>query len=195
MQNGRDSTRRELIAAGHQLMARKGYSAVGIAEILTQASVARGSFYHYFASKDAFGEAVMEDYFATYLSDMDRMFSRADATAVQRLTDYWHYWYKVETGDQYAIKCLAVKLGAEVADLSEQMRSSLKQGTSGIIERIAGMLDAGKGDGSLSTTQEALPLARLLYDLWLGASIRAKIERDTSPLDDAMVRTQELLDS
>lgn len=176
-------------------MAQKGYSAVGISEILMRAGVAKGSFYHYFTSKDAFGEAVMDDYFATYLADMDRMFARAGATAAQRLAGYWHYWYQIETGDGYSGRCLAVKLGAEVADLSEEMRRSLQHGTSAIIERIAGMLETGKADGSLSTTQEAQLLARLLYDLWLGASVRAKIDRDTSPLDNAMDRTQELLSS
>lgn len=175
-------------------MARKGYTAVGITEILGQARVPKGSFYHYFASKDAFGEAVMSDYFASYLRDMDRIFARSEATAAQRLINYWHYWYELETGDKYEIKCLAVKLGAEVADLSEQMRGSLKQGTSAIIERIAAMIDAGVADGSLTLREESLPLARLLYDLWLGASVRAKIDRDTSPLDNAMIKTRKLLD-
>ena len=194
MHSGRNDTRTEIITAGHQLMARKGYTAVGIAEILAQAQVPKGSFYHYFASKDAFGEAVMSDYFATYLRDMDRISARSGTTAAERLVDYWQYWYKLETGDQYEIKCLSVKLGAEVADLSEPMRGSLQKGTSAVIERIAAMIDAGVADGSLRLDKESLPLARLLYDLWLGASIRAKIERDTAPLDHAMVTTHELLE-
>ena len=193
MQSGREDTRTEIIAAGRQLMARRGYTAVGIAEILAQAQVPKGSFYHYFTSKDAFGEAVMSDYFGTYLHDMDRISAHSEVTAAQRLIDYWQYWYEKETGDQYEIKCLAVKLGAEVADLSEPMRGSLENGTSAIIERISAMIDAGVADGSLRLTEESLPLARLLYDLWLGASVRAKIDRDNSPLDNAMVETRKLL--
>lgn len=194
MQSGREDTRAEIIAAGHQLMAQKGYTAVGITEILARAQVPKGSFYHYFASKDAFGEAVMSDYFASYLRDMDRILARSEVTAAQRLIDYWQYWYELETGDEYAIKCLTVKLGAEVADLSQHMRGSLQQGTSAIIERIATMIDAGVADGSLGLREKSLPLARSLYDLWLGASVRAKIDRDTSPLDNAMVETRKLLE-
>ena len=194
MPSGREDARTEIIAAGHLLMARKGYTAVGIAELLAQARVPRGSFYHYFASKDAFGEAVMSDYFATYLRNMDRISSRSGVRVAQRLMDYWQYWYEMETGDRDEIKCLAVKLGAEVADLSEPMRGSLEKGTSAIIERIAAMIDAGVAEGSLGLSEESLPLARLLYDLWLGASVRAKIDRNTSPLDNAMVKTRMLLD-
>lgn len=96
MQRGREDTRTEIIAAGHLLMARKGYTAVGITELLAQAQVPKGSFYHYFASKDAFGEAVMSDYFATYLDNMDRISARSEVTAARRLLDYWQYWYDVE---------------------------------------------------------------------------------------------------
>lgn len=91
------------------------------------------------------------------------------------------------------MKCLAVKVGAEVADLSEPMRRSLREGTSAIIDRIVAMIDAGVTDGSLELTEESLPLARLLYDLRLGASVRAKIDRGTSPLDNAMVKTRQML--
>lgn len=194
MQSSREDTRAGIIAAGHRLMARKGYTAVGITEILAQAQVPKGSFYHYFTSKDAFGEAVMSDYFDTYLRNMDRISARSGVTTARRLLDYWQYWYDIEIGDQYEVKCLAVKLGAEVADLSEPMRGSLEKGTSAIIDRIAAMIDAGVADGSLRPGEESLPLARLLYDLWLGASVRAKIDRDTSPLDNAMATTRKLLD-
>lgn len=189
----RGNVRQDIIRAGHDLMARNGYTAVGIAEILAQAQVPKGSFYHYFASKDAFGDAVMNDYFATYLADMDGIFA-GPGTALDRLMGYWQYWYGLETGDHYAVKCLAVKLGAEVADLSEHMRSSLERGTSAAIDRIAGQLAAGAADGSVAVRIDgSLPLARMLYDLWMGASIRAKIDRDTAPLDEAMDETRRML--
>lgn len=47
-------------------MAAKGFSAVGLNEILTAASVPKGSFYNDFSSKDALGEALPDDYFADY---------------------------------------------------------------------------------------------------------------------------------
>jgi len=40
-------------------MAGKGFSVVGLNEVLKSAGVPKGSFYHYFSSKDAFGEALL----------------------------------------------------------------------------------------------------------------------------------------
>lgn len=174
-------------------MARKGYTAVGVAEILAQAGIPKGSFYHYFASKDALGEVVMRDYFANYLSDMDLIIGNLGATAAERLVTYWQYWYDNETSDEVITKCLAVKLGAEVADMSEPMRRALEEGTSAVISRISSLIEAGATDQSLALTGDALALARFFYDLWLGASVRAKIDQDASALDNAMARCRDLI--
>ena len=141
MPRSRGDTRRGILVAAQDLLSRKGYSAVGINEVLASAGVPKGSFYHYFGSKDAFGEQVMTSYFEDYLAHMDELFDRRDATAAQRLDDYWQYWYRMETVEEFRPKCLAVKLGAEVADLSEPMREALHQGTASIIDRIARMIE------------------------------------------------------
>ena len=51
--------RDNIVAVGQRVMAKKGFSAVGLNEILTTAGVPKGSFYYYFASKDAFGDALL----------------------------------------------------------------------------------------------------------------------------------------
>lgn len=174
-------------------MSRRGYTAVGINEVLADAHVPKGSFYHYFTSKGTFGEAVMNTYFDQYVIDMNEIFSYSDENAAVRLMNYWQYWYAIEAGKEDTPKCLAVKLGAEVADLSEPMRHSLQQGTSAIIDNIASMVEEGVTDGSIDPPFTPALTAQFLYDLWLGASVRAKIERETTPLDSALARTRELL--
>jgi TetR/AcrR family transcriptional repressor of nem operon len=42
-------------------------------EVLSEAGVPKGSFYHFFNSKDSFGEAMMKAYFTDYLADMDHI--------------------------------------------------------------------------------------------------------------------------
>jgi TetR/AcrR family transcriptional repressor of nem operon len=46
-------TRSTILATGRRVMGAKGFSAVGLSEILGEAGVPKGSFYHYFGSKDA----------------------------------------------------------------------------------------------------------------------------------------------
>ena len=53
--------------------------------VLTAAEVPKGSFYHYFGSKEAFGQALLERYFELYLAAMDELLSRPALTGAQRL--------------------------------------------------------------------------------------------------------------
>ncbi|CDR01616.1 TetR family transcriptional regulator C-terminal domain-containing protein [Streptomyces iranensis] len=94
---------------------------------------------------------------------------------------YWQQWRETQSFDHCQGKCLAVKLSAEVADLSEPMRLSLKEGTDAVVDRIARAINDGLKDGSLSVGSAPHDVARLLYDLWLGASVMAKIHRSLAP--------------
>ena len=185
--------RQNILNAGQRIMAGKGFSAVGLNEILTTAGVPKGSFYHYFGSKEAFGEALLETYFEDYLAGLDDTLRQPDLTVAQRLMNYFGQWLATQSFFDCQGKCLAVKLGAEVADLSEAMRSALKRGTSGIIDRLARAIEAGIADGSLSIDDQPDRVAQSLYQLWLGASVMVKIVRGTQPFDAAMTTTRQIL--
>lgn len=185
--------RANILATGQRIMAGKGYSAVGLNEILTAARVPKGSFYHYFGSKDAFGEAMLQAYFDEYLAEIDRTMATPGLTMAQRLMRYWASWQQAQSFQDCQGKCLAVKLGAEVADLSEAMRRVLQNGTDGIVSRLAAAIAAGVAEGSLAIDGDATAVARSLYQLWLGASILVKIGRSTQPFDTALATTRQLL--
>ncbi|MGA5441559.1 TetR/AcrR family transcriptional regulator [Streptomyces griseoincarnatus] len=186
-------TRRIILETAQRIMARKGYSAVGINEVLAEAGVPKGSFYHYFASKDVFGEAILKSYFADYLTDMDGILARSGQSSAERLMAYWQQWRETQSIEDCQGKCLAVKLGAEVADLSESMRLALKEGTSAIVDRIERTITSGLEDGSLSVDGDPRDVAQALYDMWLGASVMAKIHRSLAPLDTVTATTRTLL--
>lgn len=186
-------TRQVILDEAQRIMAHKGWAAAGINEVLRAAGVPKGSFYHWFSSKDAFGEAMMKSYFHTYLAEMDAITSHPSASAATRLMAYWEHWRQTQSLDDCEGRCLAVKLGAEVADLSEPMRLALKEGTTAIIERIQQLIADGAADGSMSVEGEAPAAAQGLYDLWLGASVLAKIHRDPGPMDNALALTRQIL--
>ena len=187
------STRATILATGQTIMIRKGFSAVGLTEILKDAGVPKGSFYHYFASKDAFGEAMLAAYFDEYLAEMDALVARPGLTGAERLIAYFAAWRDNQGAFDCQGRCLAVKLGAEVADLSEPMRLTLKTGTAAIMARMTRMVGDGVADGSVGVTGAAEDVAASLYQLWLGASVMAKIVRTHAPFDTALRSTRQLL--
>lgn len=185
--------RQSILENGQRIMAGKGFSAVGLNEVLAAAQVPKGSFYHYFGSKEAFGEEMLRKYFEDYLADLDATLCAPGLTMAQRLMAYWQQWQETQSFLNCQGKCLAVKLGAEVADLSEAMRSALKQGTAGIVTRLRAAIEAGAAEGSLSVDGDPDCVAQSLYQLWLGASVMAKIVRNTRPFEAAMTATRQIL--
>ena len=185
--------RENILATGQRLMAGKGFSAVGLNEILADAGVPKGSFYHYFGSKDAFGEAMLETYFERYLADLDITLALPGLTMAQRLMLYWKGWQETQSFIDCQGKCLAVKMAAEVADLSEAMRLAIKRGTAGIVHRLARAIEAGRDEGSLAIDGDADSTAHSLYQLWLGTSVMVKIARDVQPFQTAVMTTRQIL--
>jgi TetR/AcrR family transcriptional repressor of nem operon len=185
--------REKILATGQKLMAGKGFSAVGLNEMLSSVGVPKGSFYHYFESKDAFGEALLERYFEDYLAELDTTLRQPGLTMAQRLMNYWEGWQSTQSFLDCQGKCLAVKLGAEVADLSEPMRLAMKHGMSRIVARLARAIEVGMTEKSLSIDDHPDRVAQSLYQLWLGASVMAKIVRSTEPFETSMATTRRTL--
>jgi TetR/AcrR family transcriptional repressor of nem operon len=193
MKSSYDDTRQHLLNTGHRVMSVKGFSCVGLSELLNTAGVPKGSFYHYFKSKEQYGQALLEDYFRKYLKDMDLCFSPDNRSAAANLMRYWREWLKIYREPCDEQKCLVVKLSAEVADLSEPMRVTLRDGTDRIIARLADCIEAGREDGSLPRNLDARESAVTLYQMWLGASLLAKLHRHDQPMVQAMEATRTLL--
>ncbi|CDR07447.1 TetR/AcrR family transcriptional regulator [Streptomyces iranensis] len=186
-------TRQSLLDAARRIVAAKGYAAVGINEILAAAGVPKGSFYHYFGSKDAFGEAMLKSYFDDYFATMDGIVADKGKSSAEHLMRYWQKFYDTQAVDDCQGGCLVVKLGAEVADLSEVMRVATKVGTAAIVDRLEQMIADGVADGSVSVDDSPRATAEALYSLWLGASIMAKIHRSPDHLDRATTVTRQVL--
>ena len=185
--------RQSILATAQGIMSAKGFSAVGLNEILVAAGVPKGSFYHYFGSKNAFGDALLKAYFEGYLADLEAILATPGLTHAERLAAYWDRWRDTQGGLECQGKCLAVKLAAEVSDLSEAMRLTLRDGTEAVIDRLSRSIGAGVAEGSLSIGSTPRETAESLYHSWLGASLMAKIVQTTAPFDSAMAVTRRLL--
>jgi len=186
------STQQHILDIGYQLIAQKGFTGVGLAQILKMAEVPKGSFYHYFKSKEQFGEALIQDYFNDYLAQLDILFTQSNENGYQRLMNYWHAWLNTQAGDCNVKKCLVVKLSAEVADLSDSMRLALLNGAKQIIAKLADVIEQGIEDNSIKA-QSAGDSAQMLYSLWLGASLLSKLQQSQQPLELALNTTKRTL--
>ncbi|MFN4341647.1 MAG: TetR/AcrR family transcriptional regulator [Azonexus sp.] len=187
-----DHTRQHILETGQRIIVGKGFASVGLNEILTAAGVPKGSFYHYFASKEQYGQALLQDYFDRYLADLDHLFAGDAGCGHTRLMRYWQRWRDKQVDTCAEQQCLVVKLAGEVADLSDAMRITLRDGTDQVVQRIARVIGEGMADGSIPPL-EPQASAQVLYQLWLGASLLGKLHRDGAALDNALAFTRAML--
>ncbi|EIR60223.1 HTH-type transcriptional repressor nemR [Yersinia pestis PY-66] len=159
---------------------------MGLSLLLTTAGIPKGSFYHYFRSKEVFGEAMLQRYFDRYDAEMESLLAGSQGDKRHHLLHYFAQSIANYCGSECHNACLAVKLSAEVSDLSEPMRHALDIGTARVIGRLQDAIEAGIDEGSLRTVLSPAATAETLYALWLGASLRAKVKHSVAPLTCAL---------
>lgn len=80
-----EATRQHILDTSFELLLRKSFVGVGLQEILKACDVPKGSFYHYFASKEAFGCALLEQYMADYKVQVEQLWQHTEQSAYARL--------------------------------------------------------------------------------------------------------------
>ncbi|MBA6293926.1 TetR/AcrR family transcriptional regulator [Colwellia sp. MB3u-70] len=187
-----NETRQHILDMGYELIVAKGFTSVGLSMLLKHAQIPKGSFYHYFKSKEQFGETLITDYFAKYMQWLNALFTNKQLPANERLLNYFKHWIVFDQGVCGAQRCLVVKLSAEVSDLSEPMRLALNKGANDVVLAIAQCVESGIHDGSIKVTN-AQETAEILYQIWLGASILYKLSKDVSGLQRTLQKTEHIL--
>lgn len=188
-----EDKRNLILESAFDLVLSKGFVGVGLQEILKNCNVPKGSFYHYFESKEAFGCALLEHYINDYGKRLVQLWSNSHSAQDKILSyfDAWIYDEQVQCG--WAETCLIVKLAAEVADLSEDMRVIMDAGTQHLIARITRLIEQGTQEGSIHIGAQASDIAQVIYQMWLGAALLSKLQKDKMPLHKAMQATRFML--
>ncbi len=192
MNDKSNDTKQHILDVGYELIASKGFTSVGLSELLKTAEVPKGSFYHYFKSKEQFGEALLQDYFNQYQQKLEVLFESSEENEYQKLMRYWHYWMEQNSSECQTGKCLVVKLAGEVSDLSEPMRLALHKGTDKVISTVADHIEKGIKAGEIQV-KDSRQTSELLYNLWVGASLVNKIRHDDASLQQAYQVTEQIL--
>ena len=176
------ATREALLRAGVAALTEKGFSATGIDEILRSVGVPKGSFYHYFPSKEAFGAELIERYSAYFAQKLDRHFGNDLLSPLNRLRAFIADAESSMQRFDYKRGCLIGNLGQEMGALPESFRMQLVDAFADWQDRTARCLEAARAAGEIATSTDSNRLAAFFWIGWEGAVLRAKLERRVDPL-------------
>ncbi len=177
-------TRADIISIGTEMISLHGYNATGIDAVLKQAGVPKGSFYHYFGSKEDFGLAVIERFAERFEQRLETFLNDEEVTPLNRIRNYLESGLARLTQNQCTKGCLIGNLGQELADQNERFRARLDEIFGSWKERFAACLREAQEAGELGSDFDAGIVAGFILSGWEGAILRAKVMKSPQPLRD-----------
>lgn len=177
-------TRSEIIRIGTDLISRQGFNVTGIDAVLKEAGIPKGSFYHYFKSKEEFGIAVIDHFAERFEQRLDTFLGDDEVTALQRVHNFLESSLARVTQNQCSKGCLIGNLGQELADLNERFRGRLDEIFSMWRKRFATCLREAQSTGELSSGIDAEAMACFILSGWEGAILRSKVMKSPQPMRD-----------
>lgn len=179
----RQDTRTALLDAGLDIMLEKGYSNTGLQEVLSSLGVPKGSFYHYFDSKEHFAIEIIRRFDESYSANLQRVLGNAHETPLQRLQSYCQAARDSLAAQECKKGCLIGKLSQEMAEQSEVLREELSLVMRKHRELFAHCMAQGQQLKEITASRSADELAEFFSSGWGGAVMRAKTERSTEPIE------------
>ncbi len=180
---GRGDTKRALVWCGTELLTERGFQVTGIDEVLKRVGVPKGSFYHFFANKHEFGEAVIQNYVEFYARKMSRIFDDEELSPVSRLRAFVEDAKRGMLKYGYRRGCLIGNLGQELASLDDSFREQLEAVLLAWELRVTACLEQAIEAGELVPGTDTAAISRFFWIGWEGAVLRAKLTRNAEPLN------------
>ena len=176
-------TKQRILSVGEELVRTKSFHSVGLSEILAAANVPKGSFYHYFPSKEAFGLELIRYYNEEGTARWTRMMApHTGLRPLDRLVTSLEVIMGMMAEQGCRQSCLLVKLAAEVSQLSEPMRAEVARIIADWRAMWEKFIIEGQQGGDIRTDLPAACLASFIQAAWLGAALRSHVEQGAAAL-------------
>jgi TetR/AcrR family transcriptional repressor of nem operon len=176
-------TRKELIRVGLKALLANGYDGVGIGPILAEAGVPKGSFYHFFPSKEAFACAVLEAYAEHYRQNLAVLLTDRTQSPRQCLETYFARLEQELRGEQPLGGCLYGVVAQTLATRSPALRTTLQRCFAIWELNLRRVLREAEAAGELAPGVAADSAAAFLIEAYEGALIRMKAEGSFAPFE------------
>ncbi|HCT77114.1 MAG TPA: TetR family transcriptional regulator [Micromonosporaceae bacterium] len=180
---GRSSTARErILAAACELMLSRGYGSIGVAEICARADVKKGSFYHFFESKQALTIEAIDVHWHTQRTEWVTALSGPEPalSRVERLIRA-----QVAAQRQPIVNgCLLGNLTLELSSQDQAVLARLEEIFEEQIQLIQRVLNEAVTEGTIPTDTANHSTARSIVAQLEGMVMFAKLANNPDLLDD-----------
>jgi TetR/AcrR family transcriptional repressor of nem operon len=165
-------TREKLVRTAERLMLRDGYCATRVDDVIRKAGLSKGSFYHFFDSKEALGLAALEHYFADRVKRLAAGTYATETDPLLRANGFLDHASLV-AADLWKAGCLLANLSTDAAESSRVISNALRKRTSDLRALLVDLLGplatpgttaADLADQFLVCIEGSIVLARIYDD-------------------------------
>ncbi|GAA4597048.1 TetR/AcrR family transcriptional regulator [Planotetraspora phitsanulokensis] len=184
---GRTSDARDkILSAARTLIEQRGYTALGVAEICAAAGVPKGSFYHFFESKQALALTVINEHWTEQRRQWIELLGR-DRPPLQRLRDLFEATETVQRVGQQdggkVVGCLFGNLALELSTQADDVQRRLQEIFDAQIELIEKVVAEAHERGETAATVDTHDAARSIVAQLEGRVLFAKLLNDPGQLE------------
>ncbi len=175
-----------LVAAGQELVLRQGLAATSIDQVCRQAAVSKGSFFHYFATKQELVEELLRRYGSERMAFMAHGPERAMDDPRERLFAYLERIIEGSGDEDILCGCLMGNIGQEVSRCNPGLREIIAGGVQVWTDLVAADLAAAKRIYAPRATWQPKDVARHLIGVFQGGLLLVRITGDASALRNSL---------
>ncbi|MFD1560497.1 TetR/AcrR family transcriptional regulator [Paraburkholderia silviterrae] len=169
-----DITANRIVAAGRQLIMRRGYSGFSYADVAESIDIRKASIHHHFPAKTDLVIAVLDEWREALDTDVAAL-QASGADAIAQLHAYIGHWERC-IADDTAPFCVAGMLGAELPALPEEVAQAVKMFFDTLTSWIEKVLESGVKDGLIKLGSSAQTEAATLVSVVYGAMLAARVQ-------------------
>ena len=176
----------KLLDAAERLMLAKGFVATTVDEICHDAGLTKGSFFHYFRSKEDLGKAVLDRFCQVRLELLQASPSQQKTDPLERIYSWIDFAIEMSKSPLAQNGCLLGNFAQELSDTHPQMRSLCAQHITDWADLLKKELDEAKAKHRPEALLDTTSLAEHLIAIIEGALILAKAKQDMKVMEQSL---------
>lgn len=181
MARANPAAREAVVTAARELMTARGYVATTIDLICEAAGVTKGTFFHYFASKEEVAAAALESYCKQARAALQQAPFFSDPDPLRRFEGFIDFVI-ASTTDPVKHGCLAGMFAQELSDTHPELRLLCVGAFAQLREQVLELLTAVKAVHAPRSPEQPSDLADHFLAVFEGAFVLAKAHQTASPM-------------
>ncbi|OAI52008.1 hypothetical protein AYO44_16810 [Planctomycetaceae bacterium SCGC AG-212-F19] len=186
-------TKQKLLEAATGLMRAKGFTATSVDDVCDEARLTKGSFFHYFESKEHLGMEVAERFFAAKKEMFQTASFRRKKDPLDRVFGYVDFLVEMAHHPDAGKGCLLGTFVQELADSHPKIRDVCAACFAEQCADLRRDIEAAKAAYATRGRWSPQSLAEHLVAILQGSLILAKAKQDPKVLADSLHHFKEYL--